>query len=93
MKHKAADQVQDSVPQGTPACQLPKLAVAAVPARKCCREKNSTNGKSSALPWQRAGKILSCNSYWDQSRECKQPSIHKEVITSEPVSLPLLHPV
>lgn len=85
MKHKAADQEQDSVPQGTPDCQPPKLAVAAVPSRKCCREKdgNSTNGKSSAA-WQSAGKKLSCSSHWDQSRECKQPSIHKEVITSEP---------
>lgn len=85
MKHKAADQVQNSVPQGTPDCQPPKRAVAAVPTRKSCREKNrnSTNEKSSAA-WQSAGKKLSCNSYWDQSRECKQPSIHKEVITSEP---------
>lgn len=85
MKHRAADQAQDSVPQGTPDCQLPKLAVAAVPGRKCYREKNrnSTNGKSSAA-WKSTGKKLSCNSYWDQIRECKQPSIHKEVITSEP---------
>lgn len=39
-------------------------------------------GKTSAA-WQGTEKKLPCNSYWDQSRECEQPSIHKEVITSE----------
>lgn len=85
MKYKAADQIQDSAPQGTQDCWQSLTSCGSSAQWKVLEgtgQEQHEQGKTPAA-WHGVEKKLPCNSYWDWSRECKQPSVHKEVITSE----------
>lgn len=84
MKYKAADQVQDSAPRDIALPAIFGWLWQQCPAESAVgtgQEQREQGKHSAARPGPE--KKLAHISYWDQSRECKQPSIHKEVITSE----------